>query len=121
MNDESIQYELPTGAIVLLHKILTLASWYKDEPKQAKVMIAAMDAIDRLPPEPPELPRTDGEKDDAYASRFREWEMAPLMFQWDDRHKDAAKVCVRYFIKQGNLTTTRPVCALVRMLQLDKE
>jgi hypothetical protein len=122
MNDKNAtQYELPTGAVAILNTILPMATWYKDEQKQARLIVDAVSADDALPATPPRPEQATGEKPEAYGVRVGTWGEPVLMFQWTERQKSAAKACVRYFLRNGNLAVNANTLALINLFNLDEE
>jgi hypothetical protein len=43
------------------------------------------------------------------------------MFEWTDKQKDAVRVCVRYYLKQGAFAVNINTVALIKLLGLDDE
>ena len=123
MNDKNIttHYELPTGAIAILGHVLPTAVWYKDEAKQARLIVDAVAAEDALPEVPESLKPEKDETEDAFKARVDAWGSPILIVNWTDRQKAAVKACVRYYIKNGNLTATSNLVAIINLLQLDEE
>jgi hypothetical protein len=99
---KDITYNLPNQSVALLREILPMALWYKEEPKQAALMVRSVEAQELLP-------EVTEKKDDV------------LEFTWSDKHKLAAKTCVQFFMKNGNLPSDKYTVAIIRMLGLLKE
>lgn len=114
-------YELPTGAVAILEEILPTPQWYKDEQKQAALIVRAMDAVDALPETAarpkPEKDETKGDFD----ARADAWAATNLEFNWTDKMKEAAKACVKYYIKQGALSINANSVALITLFGLADE
>ncbi len=118
---KNTQYELPTGAVVILEEILATPSWYKDDPKQAKTIVHAVQALDALP-ETVARPKPEKDEDkDSYEKRVDAWASPILMFNWSDKHKEAVKKCVGYYLKQGAFSVNTNIVALLTLLGLDDE
>lgn len=114
-------YELPTGAVAILHEILATPTWYKEDPKQAKTIVHAVGALDALP-EPQDRPQPDkDEKRDTFEERVDEWAKPVLEFEWSDKQKEAVKKCVGYYLKQGAFAVNANTVALLTLLGLDDE
>lgn len=115
----STHYELPTGAIAVLEELLPTAQWYKDDPKYAKLLCTAVDALDALPET---APRPVPEKDEtvaAYEARIAPWNDKVLMFDWTDKQRDAARKCIQHYLKLGQLNgATTSTVALIRLFKL---
>lgn len=118
---KTIQYELPTGAIAILEEILTTPTWYKEDPKQARLIVAASNALDALPDTTLRPQPNKDEAANAYKERVDAWAELILMFEWTDRQKETVKKCVAYYLKQGAFAINHNTVALIRILGLDDE
>jgi hypothetical protein len=114
-------YELPTGAVAILEETLVAPTWYKDEPKAGMLMTRANAAYKALPDTAPRPKPEKGEDPEDYNARVDAWAAVLLEFDWTEKQKDAAKTCIRYFIKQGALDGKDPAIALIHLLGLDDE
>ena len=118
---KNTQYELPTGAITILEEILPTPQWYKDDTKQAKTIVHAVQALDALP-ETAARPKPEKDEDkDSYEKRVDTWSVPILMFNWSDKQKEAVKKCVGFYLKQGAFTVNSNIVALLTLLGLDDE
>jgi len=115
------QYELPTGAIAMLEEIIPQPQWYKDDPKQGFLIVRATSAFEALPDTAPRIKPEKEETKEDFEARADDWAKPGLMFEWTDKQKDAVKVCVRYFLKQGAFAVNTNTVALLHMLGLDDE
>lgn len=112
------QYEARSGAIAILHNLLPSPQWYKDDPKQAKTIVRAVEADDALPLTE-KLEQGKDESDSAWEARYKVWAGITLIFHWTDEQKAVAKKCVTHYIKGGNLAANRDVASLVKLLQIE--
>jgi len=116
------QYELPTGAVTILDEILPTPQWYKDDPKYAKLLCNAKDALDALPETKPRPDPKPDETRAAFEKRVDPWSSEILMFEWTDKQKDAAKKCVQFYLKAGNLGgAAAPTIALIKLFGLQHD
>lgn len=106
------QYELSAGGITILQIFLTLKLWYKDEPKADWLMVRAVDAYDALPDLGPRPSR------DSTEAENKAWAERNFQFEWTDKEKDAAKACIRFFHKAGELNPNKHTVAVMRLLGL---
>ena len=118
---QTTEYELPLGALTLLKTILTSAVWYKDDMRQARLIVDAVAAEDALPILPEPLTLVAGETDREFGARVKVWGKVIYVVAWSDRHKEAVKKCLQYYIKNGNLTATSNTVALIKLLQIAEE
>ena len=116
-----IQYELPTGAIAILEEVLPTPQWYKDEPKQAGLIVRAMQAADALPATADRPKPEKDETKEAFEVRADAWAAVNLEFFWTDKQKEAAKACIKYYIKQGALAINPNSVALITLFGLIDE
>lgn len=120
MSSEKTHYELTTGAVAMLHEILPTPQWYKDDPKQGRLLGYAFDAIKALPDVERPLPQKD-ELKHAYDKRVDEWASPILEFEWTDKQKEAAKKCCAYYLKLGSFSVTAHSVALLALLGLNDD
>lgn len=118
---KAIHYELPTGAVAILEQILPTPTWYKDDPKQARTIVAAVAAADALPETAARPAMKADETQEAFNIRVDTWAEPVLEFEWTDKQKEAAKKCVAHYIKGGNLSVNAHLVALIKLLGLDDE
>ena len=118
---KTTQYELPTGAVAILEEILATPQWYKDDPKQAKTIVQAVQALDALPQTADRPDHEKDEKKEAYDKRVDAWAAPTLMFNWTDKQKEAVKRCVAFYLKQGAFSVNINTVALLTLLGLDDE
>ena len=116
-----IHYELPVGAIMLLESVLGQSQWYKEDPKAGYLVVRAVQAADALPDLPEKLKVESGESQDDFDKRFDAWADPVCEFQWTEKQREAVKVCVRFFLKQGAFVVTKHLVSLLRLLGLDEE
>ena len=114
-------YELSVASIAILTEILPTPTWYKEEAKQATLIGRAYSANDALPDVPTRPVPKEKESKESFEARIDVWANPILEFDWTDKQKDAVKVCVRYYLKQGSFTVTEHTVALLHMLGLDDE
>lgn len=118
---KTTQYELPTGAIAILEEILPSASWYKDETKQARMIVNSVSAADALPETAKRPVPEKDESQESFKARIEEWSNVSLMLDLNDKQIASVKCCVKFYIKSGGLTASKPVAALIRALAIDDE
>ena len=118
---KTTKYELSTGGIAVLGEILPTVQWYKDEAKQGQLICRAFAANEALP-EVAERPKPEkDELKDSFDPKVEKWAEPILSFEWTDKQKDAVKVCVRFYLKQGAFTVTTHTVKLLELLGLDDE
>ena len=61
------------------------------------------------------------EKREAFEVRVDAWAKPIQMFLWSDKHKEAVKKCVAYYLKQGAFAVNANTVALLTLLGLDDE
>jgi hypothetical protein len=118
---KTTHYELSIGAIAVLQEILPTSQWYKDNPKQGLLVGRAYTASEALPDTPPRPVAAKDEEKDAFEKRVDIWAEPVLEFDWTDKQKDAVKVCVAFYLKQGAFMVGKHIVALLHMLGLDDE
>lgn len=118
---KTTHYELPTGAVAMLEEIIPQSAWYKDDPKQGFLIVRATSAFEALPDTAPRIKPEKDETKDSFDARVEAWAKPVLEFEWTDKQKDAAKTCVRFFLKQGAFAVNTNTVALLRLLGLDDE
>ena len=119
--DVPVHYELSAGAVAILDDILPAPQWYKDEAKQAALMVRAMGAADGLPTVERPKPEKDEDRE-VFAERFEAWAATNCEFEWLNKFKDTAKICVAHYLKQASLPVSVHAVALVTMFGLaDKD
>ncbi len=123
MSDEVkyLEIEQSVGAIAILAEILPKPQWYKDDPKQGNLIgrsFAACEALPDVPPTP--VPEKDETKD-AFEARIDAWAEPLHPFKWTEKQRQAVRVCVQYFLKQGAFSVTKHTISLLRLLTLDEE
>ena len=111
-------YELTAGAIAILEDVLPLGSWYKDEQKQGLLLTRAIAACEALPDIGSRPKPTKEEEQDVYDARVEKWRDTIFMFNWTDKQKDAAKVCVRFYLKQAAFGATATTASLLKFFEL---
>jgi hypothetical protein len=117
---KTTHYELPQGAIAILREILPSPTWYKEDPKQGVLIARSVGAYEALP----EIDRPVSEKEESardFEKRAKAWAETVLEFEWTEKQKDAVKICVRHYLKQGAFTVTKHTVAMLRLLGLDEE
>jgi hypothetical protein len=118
---KTTQYELPTGAIAILEEILPSPQWYKDDPKQARMIVNSVAAAEALPDLAERPSPEKDEKVEAFKARAEAWAGTNMMLDWTEKQVAAVKVCVKFYLKSGNLAASKQVAALICALQLDDE
>jgi hypothetical protein len=116
-----IHYELPVGAIVLLDSILTQPQWYKENPRGGSLIVRAVQASDALPDIPARIQPEKDETQYAYDRRLYKWSDLVYEFDWTGKQREAVKVCVQHFLKQGAFASTKYCVALLCLLGLDDD
>lgn len=118
---KTTHYELSTGAVAVLQEILPTAQWYKEDPKQGLLIGRAYAAAEALPETPARPAAEKDEVKEAFEKRIDTWAAPVLEFDWTDKQKDAVKVCVKFYLKQGAFLVTEHTVTLLHMLGLDDE
>jgi len=107
------------AAVVLLRKILDTDGWYKSEPRKGKILVAAADAIDALPPS--DLERGSDEQDAEWAKRRDAFWSQEATWEWSESQEDAVRLCVKFYRDAAAFTPTHAVRSMLKLLQLDKD
>jgi len=121
MSNDKTHYELPTGAVAILHEILATPQWYKEDQKQARTIVSAVGALDALPDLTDRPQPEKDEKREAFEDRADAWAKPVLMFEWSDKQKEAVKKCVAFYLKQGSFAVNANTVALLTLLGMDDE
>jgi hypothetical protein len=118
-DDKKTHYELCVGAIAILQTILPSPNWYKGDPRAGSLICRADEACEAMP-ELPQRPEGDEKNPSpAFKQRIEEW-AAPIMeFEWNDKQKAAVTKCVKHYIDQGSLASTKNTVALLKLCGLD--
>jgi hypothetical protein len=118
-NDKNTtHYELPAGAIAILDAIMPTNTWYKEEPKQAAMIVHSVAAVEELPDLGERLKPEKDETQTSFDARVDAWSARNFEFDWSDKQKNAAKKCVQFYLKQGALDAKPAIVALLKLLQL---
>ena len=118
MSTTVTHYELPAGAIALLDAILPTNMWYKEDPKQASMIVHGVGAGEALPDLGERIKPEKDEMQDTFNERIDAWSARNMEFEWSDKQKAAVKRCVQYYLKQGALDVKPSVAALLKLLSL---
>ena len=118
---KTTHYELSIGAVAVLQEILPTPTWYKEDPKQGVLIGRAYAATEALPDIPKRPAPEKDEPKESFEARAEEWAKPVVEFEWTDKQKDAVKVCVRFYLKQGAFTVTEHTVGMLHLLGLDDE
>lgn len=103
-------YELSAGGIAILQDKMPLMEWYKDEPKSAWLIVRSVEAVEALPD------IGNRPTKETPIEEINKWAERSFQFEWTEKQKDAAKVCIGFFKKHGAIFSTKHFVALMKLL-----
>jgi len=78
-------------------------------------------ARDALPEIPDVLKADKDEPQKDFDVRVKKWAEPKLEVEWNDKQRDAVRICVKFFLKHASLAATSSTVELLTLLGLEDE
>lgn len=115
---KTIVHHLTAGALAIIKEVLPTATWYKDEPEQALLIVDAVGVHENLPHIGARLVPGSDETPEAFDARFQAWAATAHDVEWTVDERAAVQKCVKFYLKQGAFNVTKHLRLLLKELEL---